>query len=31
VDNHMVRALKILREKLKEYIPLLLWFLFLRK
>jgi RNA polymerase sigma-70 factor (family 1) len=30
VDNHMVRALRILREKLKEYIPVLLWLLFLR-
>ncbi|MFW5699279.1 MAG: RNA polymerase sigma-70 factor [Bacteroidota bacterium] len=28
VDNHMVRALRILRENLKEYLPLLLWFLF---
>jgi RNA polymerase sigma-70 factor (family 1) len=30
VDNHMVRALRILREKLKEYIPLLLCFLFMK-
>lgn len=29
IDNHMVRALKILRVKLKEYIPYLLWFWFL--
>jgi RNA polymerase sigma-70 factor (ECF subfamily) len=27
VDNHMVRALKFLRERLKEYIPYLLWFM----
>ena len=30
VDNHMVRALKILREKLKEYIPFLILFLFMK-
>ena len=28
VDNHMVKALRILREKLKDYLPLLLWLLF---
>ena len=27
VDKHMVKALKILRERLKEYLPLLLWLL----
>lgn len=30
VDNHMVRALRVLREKLKDYIPFLLWFLFMK-
>jgi RNA polymerase sigma-70 factor (ECF subfamily) len=25
VDNHMVKALRILRERLKDYLPLLLW------
>jgi RNA polymerase sigma-70 factor (ECF subfamily) len=28
VDNHMVKALRILRDKLKDYLPLLLWLLF---
>jgi RNA polymerase sigma-70 factor, ECF subfamily len=28
VDNHMVRALKLLRVKLKDYLPLLLWLIF---
>jgi RNA polymerase sigma-70 factor (ECF subfamily) len=28
VENHMVKALRTLREKLKDYLPLLLWFLF---
>ena len=28
VDNHMVKALRILREKLKDYLPLLLLLLF---
>lgn len=27
VDHHMVKALKILREKLKDYLPLLFWLL----
>jgi RNA polymerase sigma-70 factor (family 1) len=30
VENHMVKALRILREKLKDYLPLLLWLLFSR-
>ncbi len=30
VENHMVRALRILREKLKDYLPLLIW-LFISK
>ncbi|HQN93187.1 MAG TPA: RNA polymerase sigma-70 factor [Prolixibacteraceae bacterium] len=25
VENHMVRALRFLREKLKDYLPLLIW------
>lgn len=28
VENHMGKALKIMREQLKEYLPLLIWFLF---
>jgi RNA polymerase sigma-70 factor, ECF subfamily len=28
VDNHMGKALRILREKLKEWLPVLIWFLF---
>lgn len=28
VENHMGKALKILRERLKDYLPLLLWLLF---
>ena len=31
VDNHMVRALRILREKLRDYIPFLLWILLIKK
>ena len=32
VDNHLGKALKILREKLKDYLPLLLiWFILFRK
>ena len=27
VENHMVRALRFLREKLKDYLPLLIWVL----
>ena len=27
VENHMVRALRVLREKLKDYLPLLIWIL----
>jgi RNA polymerase sigma-70 factor (ECF subfamily) len=27
VEKHMVKALKILRERLKDYLPLLLWLL----
>jgi RNA polymerase sigma-70 factor (family 1) len=29
VDNHMGKALKLMREKLKEYLPLLVWIAFL--
>lgn len=28
IENHMGKALKIMREKLKDYLPLLLWLLF---
>lgn len=28
IENHMGKALKILRERLKDYLPILLWFLF---
>lgn len=28
VENHMGKALKVMRERLKDYLPLLLWFLF---
>jgi RNA polymerase sigma-70 factor (ECF subfamily) len=28
IENHMGKALRILRERLKEYLPLLIWFLF---
>jgi RNA polymerase sigma-70 factor (family 1) len=28
IENHMVKALKILREKLSDYLPFLLWLLF---
>lgn len=28
VENHMGKALRILREHLKEYLPVLIWFLF---
>lgn len=28
VENHMGKALRIMRERLKEYLPLLLWLLF---
>jgi RNA polymerase sigma-70 factor, ECF subfamily len=27
VENHMVKALKVLRKKLKDYLPLLIWIL----
>jgi RNA polymerase sigma-70 factor, ECF subfamily len=27
VENHMGKALKIMREQLKEYLPLLLFFM----
>jgi len=27
VENHMMKALKVLREKLKEYLPLIIWLL----
>jgi len=29
VENHMGRALKLLREKLKDYLPLVMWLLYL--
>lgn len=28
VENHMGKALKIMRERLRDYLPLLIWFLF---
>lgn len=28
IENHMGKALKIMREQLKDYLPLLMWFLF---
>ena len=28
IENHMGKALRILRERLKDYLPVLLWFLF---
>ena len=28
IENHMGKALKIMREQLKDYLPVLLWFLF---
>lgn len=31
VENHMGKALKILREKLKDYLPLLIWILFINE
>ena len=31
VENHMGKALKILREKLKEYLPMLIWLFILNK
>jgi RNA polymerase sigma-70 factor (family 1) len=31
VENHMGKALKIMREKLKDYLPLVLWLLFINK
>jgi len=30
VENHMVKALKTLREKLKDYLPVLIWLLFMK-
>ena len=30
VENHMVKALKVLREKLKDYLPVLIWLLFMK-
>ena len=30
VENHMIKALKTLRENLKEYLPLIIWLLMLR-
>lgn len=31
VENHMGKALKILREKLRDYLPLLIWLLFINE
>jgi RNA polymerase sigma-70 factor (ECF subfamily) len=28
IENHMGKALRIMREQLKDYLPLLMWFLF---
>lgn len=28
IENHMGKALRIMRERLKDYLPLLMWFLF---
>lgn len=28
IENHMGKALRIMREQLRDYLPLLLWFLF---
>lgn len=28
IENHMGKALRILREQLKDYLPIILWFLF---
>jgi RNA polymerase sigma-70 factor (family 1) len=28
IENHMGKALRILRERLRDYLPVLLWFLF---
>ena len=28
IENHMGKALRIMREQLKDYLPVLLWFLF---
>jgi RNA polymerase sigma-70 factor (ECF subfamily) len=30
IENHMIKALKILREQLKEYLPALLWLLWFK-
>jgi RNA polymerase sigma-70 factor (family 1) len=30
IENHMIKALRILREELKEYLPLLLWLLWFK-
>ncbi|NVO10712.1 MAG: RNA polymerase sigma-70 factor [Bacteroidales bacterium] len=31
VENQMMKALKVLREELKDYLPALIWLLFMRK
>lgn len=31
VENHMGKALKLLREKLKDYLPLLIWLIFINE
>lgn len=28
IENHMGKALKIMRDRLKDYLPILMWFLF---
>lgn len=30
VENHMIKALRILREQLKEYLPMILWLIWFR-
>lgn len=28
IENHMGKALKVMRERLKDYLPIIMWFLF---
>jgi RNA polymerase sigma-70 factor (ECF subfamily) len=28
IENHMGKALRIMRQQLRDYLPLLIWFLF---
>jgi RNA polymerase sigma-70 factor (ECF subfamily) len=30
VENHMVKALRVLREKLKDYLPVIIWLLLMK-